>query len=509
MKHKKASRNRGTRQEKPIYNSHIHTFTLRNTPVLFPLLFLPDSVTGRLEIKRTLFIIIVFSFIVLAIAVTVLLLSIVLGKVNQLIHIPFSDIRQWAMIYFTQPPALAILPEDAPYRAWIDMPLLIIKDALSILIVFVILQRAASLIVRAIQWLIRIWEAEDRNRQLSTEFLSIRRDIGRLSKPLRKNPILNFLGKLNPAPNDALERYSRFLNTALLGSQLNVFNEIQLQYPQGTKFVILPMNLEHMGWLLRWVPKKIDNQHAELLRLARKLNGETEAQKIVYPFFTVHPKQGNIDQVIEKMEKGRYFSRNKFRGLKIYPNLGYYPNDPKLMKIYRVCEENGIPVISHCTPHGIWKLGLSEEKRRCFGKPENYKIIMSKFKKLRICLAHFGGAEEWANRLQKPEDETAWVRLIYDMLRSKDYENLYTDISYTIFEPKVKGLTIDLIDYLKVMLESNTKVREHVLFGSDYYMIEQEKITEKEVSILLRSRLGDDLFFQIAYTNPRRFLGIS
>jgi predicted TIM-barrel fold metal-dependent hydrolase len=507
MKSRKASRKRGTRKEKPIYNSHIHTFTIWNTPILFFLLFVPDSVTGKLSIRRLLVIIIVVSSIVLAFAVAVLLASIVLGKANQLIHTPFSEIIQWTTIYFTQPPALSILPNENPYRAWINTPLLIIRSALSILIVWLVLQQAIRLIVRAIKWLVRVFKAEDRKRQLTSEFLSVRRDIGRLTKPLRKNPILNFLGKLNPVPNDTLERFSRFLSTAFLWSQLNVFNEIRIQYPQGTKFVVLPMNMEHLG-KLGWVCRKIDNQHAELLRLARKLNGATEAKRVIYPFFTVHPEQSNIDKVIEKIERGRYFSPDKFRGLKIYPNLGYYPYHEKLRKIYAICEKNGIPVISHCTPHGIWKMGLSETQRKEYGKPEKYRPIMDEFQNLRICLAHFGGAEEWVNRLQKPEDETAWVRIIYDMLRDDKYENLYTDISYTIFEPKVRGLTIDLIDYLKVMLESNTKVKEHVLFGTDYYMIEQEKITEKEVSILLRSRLGDDLFFQIAYKNPRRFLGI-
>jgi predicted TIM-barrel fold metal-dependent hydrolase len=58
------------------------------------------------------------------------------------------------------------------------------------------------------------------------------------------------------------------------------------------------------------------------------------------------------------------------------------------------------------------------------------------------------------------------------------------------------------------VLLSKKEIREHVLFGSDYYMVEQEEITEKEASILLRSRLGEDLYKQIAHTNPKRYLGI-
>jgi uncharacterized protein len=128
-----------------------------------------------------------------------------------------------------------------------------------------------------------------------------------------------------------------------------------------------------------------------------------------------------------------------------------------------------------------------------------------------LCLAHFGSAEEWIKhiRAETPSegDGRAWVRIITDMINEKKYPNLYTDISYTLFMPRIRGMYIDLVDYLKVLL-SNSRIRERVLFGSDYYMAEQEEIKEKEASILLRSRLGEDLFKQIAHTNPKRFLGI-
>jgi hypothetical protein len=73
--------------------------------------------------------------------------------------------------------------------------------------------------------------------------------------------------------------------------------------------------------------------------------------------------------------------------------------------------------------------------------------------------------------------------------------------------PRLQGLYIDLIDYLKAML-SDPLVRSHVLFGSDYYMVTQERMSEKEVSVMPRSRLGEDLYKQLAYTNPREFLGL-
>ena len=184
------------------------------------------------------------------------------------------------------------------------------------------------------------------------------------------------------------------------------------------------------------------------------------------------------------------------------------------MDIYSMCVEGDIPVMTHCSPGGVWQYGLTEKERREFSRPESYQCIFEKFPSLKLCLAHFGGAQEWARRLKpgmqkdKYRDEQPWVRTIYDMIAEGEqkYPNLYTDISYTAFTPAVNGLYIDLVDYLKVML-SHPRVRTRVLFGSDYYMVAQEKISEKEASILLRSRLGEDLYKQIAYTNPREYLG--
>ncbi len=63
------------------------------------------------------------------------------------------------------------------------------------------------------------------------------------------------------------------------------------------------------------------------------------------------------------------------------------------------------------------------------------------------------------------------------------------------------------MDLLLVLLE-NKKVRERVLFGSDYYMMERIKSQERKMAIKIRSRLGSALFKQIAETNPKRYLGI-
>ena len=309
--------------------------------------------------------------------------------------------------------------------------------------------------------------------------------------------LLKFMRWLSPEKNDPLERYAKFAETGELDSQELVFKEIRKQYPLDTKFIVLPMDIEHIG--LGEPAENIDKQHEDLLALASKSNGQ------IIPFYAADPRH---DDIVQKVEKN--LGAKKFRGIKIYPSLGYYPNDKKLMDIYKICETGGYPVIAHCSPGGIWKFGLTAEERRAYVDPDNYKEILKRHPKLKLCLAHFGGTEEWEKHLNGRSggnQEDAWIKKIYDMIDSRKYPNLYTDISYTVFMPRLKDMYIDLVDYLKVLL-SNKRIQRRVLFGSDYYMTQQEELSEKEVSIMLRSRLGEDLYFQIANKNPREFLGI-
>ncbi len=325
-----------------------------------------------------------------------------------------------------------------------------------------------------------------------------------LSALLRVASVAAFVTKLAPSlgpfsKNDMIERQARFFTRGRAKEQLKVFEGIERQYPKGTQFVVLPMDMAFMK--LGNVDASIDQQHAELLELV------TRHKKNVIPFYAADPRR---DDLVEKVRAN--LGPGRFRGIKIYPNLGYYPHDKKLMQVYEICVERDAPVITHCSPTGVWQYGLSAEDRVRFGHPRNYEIILKTFPTLRYCLAHFGGSEEW-NRHLKSEtahegEERAWIRWITDMIKSGDFPNLYTDISYTVFQPTVKGLYFDYFDYLKVLL-ANKKIQERVLFGSDYYMVERERLTEKEVSILLRSRLGEELYFKIAHDNPMRYLGIT
>lgn len=85
------------------------------------------------------------------------------------------------------------------------------------------------------------------------------------------------------------------------------------------------------------------------------------------------------------------------------------------------------------------------------------------------------------------------------MIETGSYPNLFVDIAYVIFHYK------DNINILKVLLESPL-IRRSVLFGTDYYMAEIEKFSEKKLSMFLRAGIGEEYYEQIAEINPKRYL---
>jgi len=88
------------------------------------------------------------------------------------------------------------------------------------------------------------------------------------------------------------------------------------------------------------------------------------------------------------------------------------------------------------------------------------------------------------------------------MIKSGKYENLYTDIAYTIWAN-------DEYLYLLKVLLSDERLRRRVLFGSDFYVVESAEFEERWRSVRVRSVLGEELFQTIASENPREYLGDS
>lgn len=294
-----------------------------------------------------------------------------------------------------------------------------------------------------------------------------------------------------------VHRLENFHATGQRVSQAEVYRELRHFYPSDTRTVVLPLDMELIGY--GPVEKDIRAQHDELADLARL------HPKTIIPFGNVYPdRPGAFD------EFRRCVETHGFKGLKLYPKTGFAPDHPVLMnEVYPYCEERGLPVITHCSRGGVCSKAWAKDAyaRDRVTEPYAYREVLNRFPKMQLCLAHYGGQTDWENYLTKgfdPEQSHAkdqnWVYQINKMISSGAYPNLWTDISYTMFHFNAFSAL------LKLFLE-DPKLRDRVLFGSDFYMTRQEQLSEKAVSIQLRDALGEEIFTRIARENPRIWLG--
>jgi len=315
-------------------------------------------------------------------------------------------------------------------------------------------------------------------------------------QPLRRS-LRWVMNNLIPwSKKDLLQRYAALLNAPYQGGQEPLLKTLCDYYPPDTRFIVLPMDMSQMG--AGKVEVNIDQQHQELADLAK----QPAYQGRILPFAHIDPRNNAGATPRQRLEQ--LVEQHGFRGVKIYPALGYRPSDHVLMDdIYPYLQEKGLPIIAHCSPGDVVNRAQSKKATQDNGKPAHYAAVFKAFPALKICLAHFGGINEWRRYLDNPWDPVAmqdnWLAQILAMLRSGDYPNLYVYISYTLFNFQ------ENVALLKLLL-LEPAIRERVLFGSDYYLVAQQKYPEKRLSIDLRAALGEALFWQIAYHNPRRFL---
>ncbi len=146
------------------------------------------------------------------------------------------------------------------------------------------------------------------------------------------------------------------------------------------------------------------------------------------------PPQGCPAQAAELCGK------TPFRGIKVYPNLGYRPDHLVLMEqIWPYAAEKNLPVMTHCSRGGPRGKNLTKEALDGLTAPSCWVHLLDKFPGLRVCLAHLGGAEEWERYFgdgwqpSQPNERKSWIAEILDIICSGKHSNFYSDISYTVF----------------------------------------------------------------------------
>lgn len=305
-----------------------------------------------------------------------------------------------------------------------------------------------------------------------------------------------------------VRRLRRFQEEGRLDGQREILENLDRHYPTGTRYVVLPMDLSQIGFGVP--PEPLRDQHRKLAELC----ADPKLGSSIIPFAKIDPR---ADQAVDILWEA--IDNLGFRGIKLYPRLGYAPTHDTLMQHvypkannYERNGRTGLPVMTHCSRGGVQGRDVSNKDANAYTDPKAYIPILAAFPNIRLCLAHFGGALDWKayvnpSKPGSPDDEFGnnWQETIRQLIGCGQYSNLWTDISYTLFDFE------ENIPFLRIFLEGDGKealcLRHRVLFGSDFYMTRQEILSERAVCIRMRNALGEELFRQIAEENPKVWLG--
>lgn len=182
--------------------------------------------------------------------------------------------------------------------------------------------------------------------------------------------IWKFLGVLPGKQTKQLAaRYVNIGRFARYEHQKHIFEKIQHQYPEGTGFIVLPMDMEYMD------AGKVQTPYREQMKQLAEMKATSSLAPVLYPFVFVDPRRiveetdyfkyhldANGKIILDPCFIKEYIETHKFSGFKIYPALGYYPFDEHLLAVWRYAADNQIPIITHCIRGTIFYRGSKKKE---------------------------------------------------------------------------------------------------------------------------------------------------
>ena len=188
----------------------------------------------------------------------------------------------------------------------------------------------------------------------------------------------------------------RYINIARFSShngQTYIFNQLKQQYPEGSKFVVLPMDMEYMD------ADEVVEPYPEQMTKLVELKNKAQNKDILLPFIFVDPrrieKYGkaflnlNTDDpkniILEECQVKDYIDGG-CAGIKIYPALGYYVFDKRLLPLWLYCAQNNIPITTHCSIGPVFYRGDLESLVRTMTYIQFLMKSTTMMKMITLCL---------------------------------------------------------------------------------------------------------------------------
>jgi predicted TIM-barrel fold metal-dependent hydrolase len=169
-------------------------------------------------------------------------------------------------------------------------------------------------------------------------------------------------------------------------------------------------------------------------------------------FGGVDPGRGT--RGLELFKKGIY--QYGFKGLKLYPPMGYRMSDERLDDYYKICEANHLPVLIHTGP----SLPTLDNK---FANPALILEVAGRYPNINFILAHSGFRIKDA-----PVQEALSL------------PNVYLDLSG--FQTQFKTIDQNMIDALSPIFQ--IKFNHKILFGTDWPMFNMMSPTVNFVNMI-------------------------
>lgn len=271
----------------------------------------------------------------------------------------------------------------------------------------------------------------------------------------------------------------------------------------------------------------------------------------VYPFFSIDPRRNGEFENGILGEIKKYVGVDKpFLGLKLYTSLGYSPTHPALYddsdgeSVYGYCEKNKIPITIHSAWEGFSHMldksviegdiyyppagrpipadhvyddgivkyeknlrslnfeDITAERLLMLNHPILWRKVLEKYPKLKLDMAHLGGVVQ-AYKFVRGDKSAFWPQDIIEIM--DDFPNVYTDLSCYYEQDSDNDFLRGL--YENVYLKLPKKIKNRVMYGSDYYMITLFNTELKDYINRFKDAFGED-YITISQKNPRRYLDI-
>jgi predicted TIM-barrel fold metal-dependent hydrolase len=341
----------------------------------------------------------------------------------------------------------------------------------------------------------------------------------------------------------SIERLLEFIEIGTSSTQQEIFNDIADTYRHLGDFRIVALTqvLDYLDLEQPSYHTRIQTQVHQVAEIKRN----ALYQNNICPFLGIDPRMINVN-LLQWVKK--YINKDYgFCGIKIYPAAGFFPFDPRLDEVWKYAEDKQIPIMTHCTRGGSWYLGrfrsifdngnidvptlnpasqqmtsinarilalkadtITQKKNslwcNIFGHPENYRPVLEKYPRLKICLAHLGGSTEIIRSHKENADKSFppyfrhnWY--IETLKLMKSYENVYSDISYTLNDRiALKHIRNDFganNTRLYYTNAGNELVTEDINMNYDRTVLllsPEKKWSRKEVPLINKLMYGTDFF---------------